>query len=77
MLQELGHLEGKLIVKSVAMEVDFRDENVDTQGVDQVVGNWRDKAIIRQVKFDESLVEAQGIGQSLDLLECEEAELQV
>ena len=59
------------------MEVDFRDENVDTQGVDQVVGNWRDKAIIRQVKFDESLVEAQGIRQSLDLLECEEAELQV
>ena len=61
MLQELGHLKGKFIVKSVAMEVDFRDKNVDTQGVDQVVGNWRDKAIIRQVKFDQSLVEAQGI----------------
>ena len=61
MLQELGHLKGKFIVKSVAMEVDFRDENVDTQGVDQVVGNWRDEAIIRQVKFDQSLVEAQGI----------------
>ena len=37
MLQQLGKLDSKYIIERVAVKVDFRDVDVDTEGIDEVV----------------------------------------
>lgn len=39
LLQQLGKLDSKYIIKRVAVKVDFRDVDVDTEGIDEVVCN--------------------------------------
>ena len=59
------------------MQIDLGKESVHSDGVNKVVGHPWSQPIVRQVKLDERFVEPKRVSQLLDLIELEEAELEV
>ena len=59
------------------MEVDLRYVSIDNECIDQVAADAILHPIVRQVQLDQCLVETEGIGKFLDLLEGQEAEFQI
>ena len=76
-LKEVSKFNGEIIVKLVAMEVDLRYVSIDNECINQVAADAILHPIVRQVQLDQCLVETEGIGKFLDLLEGQEAEFQI
>lgn len=59
------------------MKVDFRDEGVHKESIEQVVAHSWSQSVIRQIQLDERFIVAKRVCQLFDLVELKEAELEV